>query len=229
MILLLPQFAERAARDLRIGETMLLDPNVNETTTMISARIPDLYGESRHLRTEEVDRRRDDAELAVLRACLKYGLPVLGICRGAQILNIEAGGSLIQDITDYDININHRQVTHRGDLADGVVEHEVTISGQSMVGTIMGMRAQVNSRHHQGIGRLGTHVRAVAVADDGLVEAIEAPAHEFALGVLWHDEMHPHTPLLDALVQYARRRSRSQTRACLCLRLTLQARRQFSW
>jgi putative glutamine amidotransferase len=199
------------------GRAVLLPPSADswaETLGAIDALVlgggpdidPGLYGERRHPRTEGVDRRRDDAELALARACLERGLAVLGICRGAQVLNVAAGGTIIQHIADSDINSNIT-ITHRSDEAGVFVEHRVSINSQSRLGAIMGVRAEVKSRHHQGLGRLGAGLRAVAAADDGLVEAIEAPHHEFVLGVLWHDEMSNDMPLIRALVRKARRSS----------------------
>ncbi|MGC8838718.1 MAG: gamma-glutamyl-gamma-aminobutyrate hydrolase family protein [Anaerolineae bacterium] len=149
---------------------------------------PALYGQAPHPNLTGVDRARDDLELPLARLALHRGLPVLGICRGIQVLNVATGGTLYQDLPSQ----------RTGSLAHGCFQpqfppdhlaHEVALVPGSLLARTMGQEAfPVNSRHHQGIDRLGERWRAVAYAPDGLVEAIEAPDHPFALGVQWHPE-----------------------------------------
>ncbi len=149
---------------------------------------PVLYGQEPHPALGRVDRVRDDLELPLARLALDRGLPILGICRGIQVLNVATGGTLYQDLPSQ----------RPGSLAHGCFQphfppdhlaHEVALVSGSLLARILGQEVlPVNSRHHQGVDRLGDGWQAVAHAPDGLVEAIEAPGHPFALGVQWHPE-----------------------------------------
>jgi putative glutamine amidotransferase len=144
---------------------------------------PDLdplsYGvDDRHERLGPTDRAVDAAELALAREADARGLPVLGICRGAQALCVARGGMLRQHVED------HRQ-TH----AATEPFHRVTVTADSLLAELTGGgELDVNSFHHQATDRLGAGLRAVATAPDGTVEAIEDPARPFWLGVQWHAE-----------------------------------------
>jgi putative glutamine amidotransferase len=144
---------------------------------------PDLdplgYGAAeRHERLGETDRVVDAAELALALAADERGLPVLGICRGAQAMNVARGGTLHQHIDD------HRQTQPATEPF-----HQVDVAPGSLLAALTGGGAmRVNSFHHQAADRLGAGLRVVATAPDGTVEAIEDPAHPFFLGVQWHAE-----------------------------------------
>jgi putative glutamine amidotransferase len=137
---------------------------------------PGLYGEqpSPHLR--ETDRYRDERDLAILRSALRADVPILGVCRGTQLLNILAGGDLVQHLDD------------AGPFADHTEPHVVETDSQSLVRGPVGARASVCSIHHQAVGRMGRGLRVAARAPDGLIEALEVPGRRFALGVQWHPE-----------------------------------------
>ena len=143
---------------------------------------PDLYGHDPHPRTAPKQVRRDAAELGLLRAALRRGLPVLGICRGIQLLNVACGGTLVQHLEDV-----VDQAPHRLDDATFGQHEVVTVSG-TRTREIVGERALVRSHHHQGIGRVGDGLVVSAHAHDGTVEGLEIPGGQFGIGVLWHPE-----------------------------------------
>jgi putative glutamine amidotransferase len=147
---------------------------------------PDGYGEGArnpHLGATEPD--LDAYELALARHADARGMPVLGICRGVQALNVARGGSLHQHVGDItDGSIEHRQAA-RGRVAT----HSVRVDPDSRLAQVMGVTdADVNSFHHQAANRLGKGLRAVAWAPDGIVEGIEGGEPELYLGVQWHVE-----------------------------------------
>ncbi len=135
-----------------------------------------------HDRIGDVDRRRDDFELALCRAALARGCPVLGICRGAQVLGVALGGGLIGDIESQ----LSTAVVHRRSGED--VWHPVQLERASRLGEILGEAClQVSSSHHQALESLGDGVKRVAWAEDGVTEAFEW-GDGFAIGVQWHPE-----------------------------------------
>jgi putative glutamine amidotransferase len=156
---------------------------------------PAAYGVGeRHPQLGETEPSLDAFELALARAALAGGVPILGVCRGAQALNVAAGGTLHQHIE------GHRQ-TEPGT----VTTHVVDVATRTRLAGIVGAGALgVNSFHHQAVKVLGTGLRAVAYAPDGTVEAIEGAG--FTLGVQWHAEtLVAHLPLFEALVAAAGR------------------------
>jgi gamma-glutamyl-gamma-aminobutyrate hydrolase PuuD len=115
------------------------------------------------------------------------------------VLNVALGGDLLQHLPDIVGHDRHKQ-------DPGVFsEHDVTIDGGTRLGDIVGAHAPVKSHHHQGFGRLGEGLRAVAHADDGAIEAVEDPSRRLALGVLWHPEAGEDMKLFEALVGEAAR------------------------
>jgi len=146
---------------------------------------PRYYGECPRAELRDVDCARDELELALTGAALAAGMPLLGICRGAQVLGVALGGGLIQDIPSE----RPGALVHRIEEESQTAWHWVGIAGDSRLSAIMGAgRVNVNSFHHQANGPLGEDARAVAWAEDGVVEAIDGAAHEFVLGVQWHPE-----------------------------------------
>ncbi|MGB3485177.1 MAG: gamma-glutamyl-gamma-aminobutyrate hydrolase family protein [Mycobacterium sp.] len=133
------------------------------------------------------DPQRDELEIALMATAQKSGKPVLAICRGAQLLNVAHGGTLIGDLRrDRPTAVTHRH-TEAG-LAHPL--HMVSVDDNSLLSTWMGSACDinVNSQHHQGIRRVGEGLRVTARADDGLVEGIEVPG-EVVVGVQWHPEL----------------------------------------
>ena len=154
---------------------------------------PSRYGEQSHPTVREVAPERDEFEIALVRAARKRNLPLFAICRGLQVLNVAAGGSLVQDITSQVPGaLEHKQQVppHKPfDLA-----HEVWLEKDSLLARLMRERlvdtdsCEVNSRHHQSVRQLGAGLRVSATAPDGVIEAIEDPTGSFCLGVQWHPE-----------------------------------------
>jgi gamma-glutamyl-gamma-aminobutyrate hydrolase PuuD len=159
---------------------------------------PATYGAEPHPETNGVRAARDRAELALLEGALARDMPVLAICRGVQVLNVARGGDLVQHLPDVVGNESHREA--HGTFS----EHPVKIEGGTLLCSVLGDRAPVKSSHHQGVGRVGEGLRAVAWADDGTVEGLEDPEKRFALGVLWHPEAGEDMKLFEALVAEAR-------------------------
>ncbi len=147
---------------------------------------PELYEEPKKYESVRVDRARDDFEFALLEAALDRRLPILGICRGIQMINVKFGGTLIQDLkSDTTLERDHRQPGSRAD-----VTHTVTVTEpeSQLAGAVSGS-CRVNSLHHQAIKRLGRGLKVTAHSEDGLVEAVEsADDYPFLVAVQWHPE-----------------------------------------
>lgn len=144
---------------------------------------PATYGAQPRPGTDAPRRDRDTWEAALLAAALERGTPTLGVCRGAQVLNVVAGGTLHQHLPDVVGNDRHRPANARH------ARVHVTIDARSALAGVLGTEADVPCHHHQAIDRLGDGLRATAWADDGTVEAVEHEGHDFAVGVQWHPEV----------------------------------------
>lgn len=171
---------------------------------------PGAYGEQAHPETGGTVPERDSFEIALARRALERNIPVLGICRGMQLINVACGGSLIQHLPEHFGHHDHRRVPGSFDGAD----HFVRLEPGSLVARAAGEeRHSTKSHHHQGIDRLGVGLRVSGWADlDELPEAIEVPDLQFALGVQWHPEADEASTLVAALVDAARDR-RAATRS----------------
>ena len=151
---------------------------------------PSYYGETRHPRTNDPDARRDKYELALAELALGSDRPVLAVCRGLQLINVAAGGTLIQDIPSE----VPAAVTHQVSTALDAIAHNVTVARDSALARALQseIRAdgsiEVNSRHHQAPGELGEGFVVSATGPDGVVEGIERPSARFCIGVQWHPE-----------------------------------------
>jgi len=143
---------------------------------------PARYGAEAHPETGAPRTARDGWELELCRLALERDLPLLAICRGAQVLNVARGGTLLQHLPDAVGHAGHRP-------APGTFGPiEVTLDPASAVGRILGPSATVLCSHHQALDALGRDVEAVGRAPDGTVEAVEVAGRRFALGVQWHPE-----------------------------------------
>ena len=147
---------------------------------------PALYGETLHPSCSLAGDTRDAFELAMARRCLRDGVPLLAICRGMQVLNVAAGGSLIQDLpSQVPVALPHALDDTFTTVAHGLEVIEGTHLARALSA---GMSTHVNSRHHQAAKVLGRGLAAAAHAPDGIVEAIEAIDLPFCVGVQWHPE-----------------------------------------
>lgn len=147
---------------------------------------PHLYDEDPHPLLGEVDPKIDDLELALARWALEKDLPILGICRGLQVLNVALGGTLYQDVNDQ-IDGTMRHVYP--DLPRTQVIHNVAIEPESLLEQVTGKRSfWVNSIHHQAVKKPGHGVRISGRAEDGVVEAIESTLNHYVIAVQWHPE-----------------------------------------
>jgi putative glutamine amidotransferase len=160
---------------------------------------PETQGAEAHPQTIGFNPDRDRFEIALARRALERGTPVLGVCRGMQILNVALGGSLDQHIPDRLGHERHRPVP------GSWVEHDVRIEPGSLAAEAAGGdRLTVKSHHHQGVDRLADELTATGWAtDDDSVEAIESADGSFALGVLWHPEEDPTDAIIPTLVSRA--------------------------
>ena len=151
---------------------------------------PRLYGQVNVAARGDVDLDRDRRDLAAVRAALAQDVPLIGVCRGHQLMNIAFGGTLYQDV---------------GGHTDAA--HAVATDTGSVARRVLGRGTQVASQHHQAVRRVGRGLRVTAASSDGLVESLELPARRLALGVQWHPEDQESGPagprLAEALVQAA--------------------------
>jgi putative glutamine amidotransferase len=144
---------------------------------------PALYGAERHPRTYGVEDRRDAFEVDLVRAAAARGVPVLGICRGIQLVNVALGGTLVQHVPE-EVGEEHMCV----DALDQPV-HEVVLTPKSRLATLYGRTClRVNSLHHQAVDRVAPELRVTATAPDGTVEGIESQDGQ-VLGIQWHPEL----------------------------------------
>ena len=162
---------------------------------------PAIQGVEPHPETVGTNPARDRFEMALGIRAMERGIPLLGVCRGMQILNVARGGTLHQHLPERLGHNRHRPTP--GEWA----EHEVRLAPGSLAARASGAeRLTTNSHHHQGIEEVGRGFEETGWAtDDDTVEAIESPDGRFALGVLWHPEEDPEDRVMAALVEQARR------------------------
>ncbi|MFD0683208.1 gamma-glutamyl-gamma-aminobutyrate hydrolase family protein [Actinomadura fibrosa] len=165
---------------------------------------PALYGGTAHPRTFGGGPAADAAELALVRRALDAGLPVLGICRGMQLLNVLRGGTLHQHLPE--VTGDDAHCPESGAFTLG--RHRLRLEPGSRLAEIFGDgAAEAACHHHQGIDRIGTGLAATAWAPDGVIEALEAVDHPFAVGVQWEAGHTGDEPLYFALAEAATARS----------------------
>jgi putative glutamine amidotransferase len=201
------------------GEALLLEPSDDPLASLdrIDGLLltggadvdPAEYGEPPHP-TVEIDVARDAFEIPLTRGALAREMPLLAICRGVQVLNVAAGGTLVQDIpTAITSNLNHSLTVPK----DAVAHSVDIVPGSRLAGIVTGTPAQscaVNSRHHQSVGVVAQPFVVSAVSPDGVIEAIEQPDAPFCVGVQWHPENFWRTgefaPLFASFIETARQR-----------------------
>jgi putative glutamine amidotransferase len=204
------------------GEPRIVDPSmtVDEALSGVDALMltggddvaPARYGDAAHPTVVEAESGRDDFEIGVFLAARGRRLPIFGICRGIQVMNVACGGTLVQDIP----SLISGALAHSLDVPPNQpfsLAHEVWIEKDSLLSRLMRERlndadaCEVNSRHHQAVRNVATGFRVCATAPDGVIEAIEDPAQRFCLGVQWHPENFFRTgefrPLFEGFVEAA--------------------------
>lgn len=149
---------------------------------------PFLWGEDIHKACGPISIKRDQMELALLSIAMEQKKPILGICRGAQLINVGLGGDIYQDIDSQYHAVF--PIAHRQPLPSTYTSHHVDVRDGSRLAEISGTngRIQVNSHHHQSIRKLAPGMIAGGVAPDGLIEEIELQDYPFLIGVQWHPE-----------------------------------------
>ncbi len=146
---------------------------------------PGFFGAEPHPQLGFVDVQRDAFELALYRAAKARGLPILGVCRGIQLINVAEGGTLHQHLPALENTIQHDQ--HN---IGGAPSHTVGLEpGSRLAAAYKATSTRCNSYHHQAVATLGANLRVTARASDGVVEAVEGTGDSFVLGVQWHPEM----------------------------------------
>jgi putative glutamine amidotransferase len=180
---------------VRVGGTPLLLPPVDEVDASVVEVLdglvlsgggdvsPSRYGASPHALTGGTSSVRDAGEEALLSAALARDVPVLGVCRGMQVLNVALGGTLAQHLPDV--------VGHEGHRPSPATfgRTRVSLSPDSLVGELLGDEVDVDCYHHQAVDALASDLVAVGRADDGTIEAVELRGPRFAVGVQWHPEV----------------------------------------
>lgn len=165
---------------------------------------PRRYGARPHPSVRAVDALRDEWEIRLTGFALAADLPILGICRGMQLLNVVRGGTLIQHLPDAVHTAAHLPVH------SGFGKHPITIRPGSALHAALGDRADIATHHHQAVGGLGRGVVESAWAEDGIIEGIEVRGRTFACGVQGHAEESGMTELFEQLVGVAAARRTAQ-------------------
>lgn len=145
---------------------------------------PHLFGEEPHREIGMVNYKRDVFERELIQAAVKVRKPVLGICKGAQIINVALGGNLYQDI---EAQCENSYIKHSQEAPGGYPTHSITLAKDSFLHAVLGLNTLVNSRHHQAIRDVAPTLRATATSLDGIVEGIEN-SDASVVGVQWHPE-----------------------------------------
>lgn len=150
---------------------------------------PEFFGETPRSCLEDVQSMRDELELALVRWVLAGSKPLLGICRGIQVMNVAAGGSLYQDIASQRPDADRHDFFYSSNYPRDYLAHSVDVESDSQLSrALSAQQLLVNSLHHQALKDVPEHFRVVARSPDNLIEGIEVTQHPFAIGVQWHPE-----------------------------------------
>ncbi len=170
---------------------------------------PRRYGEARHPATDEGEPGRDQLEINLVRASVAGDRPLLGICRGLQVMNVALGGTLIQDIPDQVGGVEPHQIQTPKDA----IAHQIVVTPGTRLSAVLTRDGHpagtcaVNSRHHQAVRTVAPMLAVSATAPDGVIEGIERPGAHFCVGVQWHPENFWRSgefrPLFEAFVRAA--------------------------
>jgi putative glutamine amidotransferase len=180
--IILPFFPELASEMLALIDGLILTGGADID--------PARFGDTEvHPKTYDILPDRDEAVIRLAQGALDRELPLLGICRGIQVLNVAMGGTLYQDVADqFSADIQHRQ--HEADIPADEPGHLVSVAAGSLLERTYGTSPiPVNTFHHQAVKDVAAGLVASGVADDGLIEAVESPDYAFVLGVQWHPEL----------------------------------------
>jgi len=151
---------------------------------------PDFFGGQMHPSLSGIDRERDQFELALCRQAVAMDKPLLGICRGQQVLNVAMGGNLVEDIPSMLTSAGQHQWWPNYQRSR--LSHSVRVEKDSLLAQVMGgTEFEVNSLHHQSVKDLGEGLKVTATASDGVIEALEMPDKRFVVSVQWHPEWLP--------------------------------------
>jgi putative glutamine amidotransferase len=162
---------------------------------------PARYSAASHPRTAGIDHDRDRVELQLARQAVADRKPLFGICRGAQVFNVALGGTLYQDLpSERPGDVRHAHPFP--EFPREHIAHPVSVEEESRLARLLGAPiVSVNSRHHQAVKDVAPGLSVAAHAPDGVIEALELPAHPFALAVQWHPENLQHRPEMRALFE----------------------------
>lgn len=189
--LLLPPIAGSAQDAIRTVDGLILSGGTDLS--------PEQYNQEPHASIQHTCPQRDDWELRLLRAALDQHVPVLGICRGVQVLTAAFGGTLQQHLPDA-LGSGNRHQPAPGRFG----MHRVDLCAETRIARILGEYTDVRCHHHQALATIPDALRVTGYATDGTVEAVESPHHRFLLGVQWHPEENgDDLRLLHALVDVA--------------------------
>ena len=159
---------------------------------------PEQYNQHPGPMTVEFYSNQDETEIGLISEALERDLPLLGVCRGMQILSVVHGGTLHQHLDDTPGHEGH------GGYDGTSTDHSVIVEQDSLLCSLMGKSFSVNSTHHQGVSDPGSLTISAVAGHDGLIEAVERRDKKFCLGVQWHPEQYGHDLLFSALVEAAR-------------------------
>ncbi len=149
---------------------------------------PSNYGQARHELLGLTDAERDRVEILFTRWAVDEGKPILGVCRGHQVLSVALDGTMLQDVQAMWPGAERHDYRDNTQFTRNFLSHTIDLDPTSSLAQVMGARVQVNSLHHQAIDRLGRGLKVVGTTTGGVIEAVELEHHPFAVGVQWHPE-----------------------------------------